>query len=743
MTLSAVLAPQRRPGRSTTPSPSPPDGAVATDRRRSPRAAPCRDRRHRRRRRRDRPRRATGRTPSSPARPASGKSELLRTLVAALRRRRAVPTHLTFVLVDYKGGSTFDACADLPHTVGVVTDLDDRLAERALVSLEAELRRRERLLRAAGADDLAAYHSAPARRAAAAPRRRHRRVRRARRRAARRSCRRSSASPSAAAASASTSCWPRSDRPASSATTSGPTPTCASPCGCRTAPTPSTSSATPTPPAFPRATPGRAMLRLGPARRSCSRPRTARAPYRPIGDGSLHVRRRPTSVEPHRGRRPARDRRTTERAGGARPIDPRRRRRCARSPRRSDRGSRRCPNGSPPTGVVALGDGVVGLVDDPAGQRQAPLRWVPGDGNLALIGALGIGHDDGAALAPRRRAAGERARATSSTPVATAGSPTSARLPTCGGVVGCPRRGAARPSRPPRRRRTGVVASVAVDAASADHPRRSTGSARSWPPLSAPADGRRTRPSAPHRHRGRRRRHPHRRHGRAARRRSPTPRSRRCAERWLFHLDDPAECAALGVRAGAVPAGDPGPARRRRRRLEAQLAVLPVPAGVRPSAPSERPPAIGALAAEVDAASLPASIHQRRRSRRCRSASTSPRSARRRSTCPTASTSSSLGPARSGRSTALVRLAAAWRERPRRRRRRGPRPAAGLPGAVVGRGVAGGGSPLRTRRRSSRRSNRSLPATASCVVVDDAERVDRRRRPAARPRRRARHVACW
>ena len=51
------------------------------------------------------------------------------------------------MLVDYKGGATFDACADLPHTVGVVTDLDDRLAERALVSLDAEIRRRERLLR--------------------------------------------------------------------------------------------------------------------------------------------------------------------------------------------------------------------------------------------------------------------------------------------------------------------------------------------------------------------------------------------------------------------------------------------------------------------------------------------------------------------------------------------------------------------------------------------------------------------
>ena len=80
----------------------------------------------------------------------AGKSELLRTIVASLAARCS-PDHVCFVLVDYKGGATFDACAELPHTVGVVTDLDDRLAERALVSLEAELRRRERLLRSVGA----------------------------------------------------------------------------------------------------------------------------------------------------------------------------------------------------------------------------------------------------------------------------------------------------------------------------------------------------------------------------------------------------------------------------------------------------------------------------------------------------------------------------------------------------------------------------------------------------------------
>ena len=86
----------------------------------------------------------------------AGKSELLRTLVAGLAVTSS-PDHLTFVLIDYKGGSTFDACAQLPHVVGVVTDLDDHLANRALRCLRAELRRREQLLRIVGAADLAAY----------------------------------------------------------------------------------------------------------------------------------------------------------------------------------------------------------------------------------------------------------------------------------------------------------------------------------------------------------------------------------------------------------------------------------------------------------------------------------------------------------------------------------------------------------------------------------------------------------
>jgi len=83
----------------------------------------------------------------------AGKSELLRTLVLSLALHHP-PDAVSFLLVDYKGGSAFDACTDLPHTVGLVTDLDPHLASRALVALDAELRRREHVLRRAGVADL-------------------------------------------------------------------------------------------------------------------------------------------------------------------------------------------------------------------------------------------------------------------------------------------------------------------------------------------------------------------------------------------------------------------------------------------------------------------------------------------------------------------------------------------------------------------------------------------------------------
>ncbi|MGO3884938.1 MAG: FtsK/SpoIIIE domain-containing protein [Mycetocola sp.] len=83
----------------------------------------------------------------------SGKSEFLQALVVSLALANR-PEALNFVLVDYKGGSAFADCERLPHTVGMVTNLDAQETERALASLDAELRRREHVLRDMGARDI-------------------------------------------------------------------------------------------------------------------------------------------------------------------------------------------------------------------------------------------------------------------------------------------------------------------------------------------------------------------------------------------------------------------------------------------------------------------------------------------------------------------------------------------------------------------------------------------------------------
>ena len=84
----------------------------------------------------------------------AGKSELLQSWVAALAARHP-PERLTFLFIDYKGGAAAAPFAELPHNVGVVTNLDTRMSLRALTSLRAELERRMALLAERGARDLA------------------------------------------------------------------------------------------------------------------------------------------------------------------------------------------------------------------------------------------------------------------------------------------------------------------------------------------------------------------------------------------------------------------------------------------------------------------------------------------------------------------------------------------------------------------------------------------------------------
>ncbi|MFQ5942836.1 MAG: type VII secretion protein EssC [Anaerolineales bacterium] len=87
----------------------------------------------------------------------SGKSELLLTLLSGLALANH-PHQVNFVLVDYKGGTAMSVLSDLPHTVGVVTDLDGKQTRRALVALRSELTRREEILARHQVADVDKFH---------------------------------------------------------------------------------------------------------------------------------------------------------------------------------------------------------------------------------------------------------------------------------------------------------------------------------------------------------------------------------------------------------------------------------------------------------------------------------------------------------------------------------------------------------------------------------------------------------
>jgi S-DNA-T family DNA segregation ATPase FtsK/SpoIIIE len=77
----------------------------------------------------------------------SGKSELLKSIILSLALTHH-PYDLNFALIDYKGGGAFDEFHDLPHVVGVITDIQSHAdyATRVIRSLYSEVKRRERVL---------------------------------------------------------------------------------------------------------------------------------------------------------------------------------------------------------------------------------------------------------------------------------------------------------------------------------------------------------------------------------------------------------------------------------------------------------------------------------------------------------------------------------------------------------------------------------------------------------------------
>ncbi len=101
----------------------------------------------------------------------SGKSELLRTLLASLAIGHP-PEQLALMLVDFKGGATFAPMAGLPQVAGMITNIEEdlTLVDRMRDALYGEMRRRQEVLKAAGnLPNVTAYQDLRAAGAALAP----------------------------------------------------------------------------------------------------------------------------------------------------------------------------------------------------------------------------------------------------------------------------------------------------------------------------------------------------------------------------------------------------------------------------------------------------------------------------------------------------------------------------------------------------------------------------------------------
>ncbi|WP_233448971.1 type VII secretion protein EssC, partial [Paenilisteria weihenstephanensis] len=74
----------------------------------------------------------------------SGKSEIIQSYILSLAINFH-PYEVAFLLIDYKGGGMANLFKNLPHHLGSITNLDGAQSMRALISIKAELQRRQRL----------------------------------------------------------------------------------------------------------------------------------------------------------------------------------------------------------------------------------------------------------------------------------------------------------------------------------------------------------------------------------------------------------------------------------------------------------------------------------------------------------------------------------------------------------------------------------------------------------------------
>lgn len=75
----------------------------------------------------------------------SGKSEFIITYILSLAINFH-PHEVSFIMIDYKGGGMAKSFENIPHTAGIITNLDGSAVKRSLVSIHSELKRRQSIL---------------------------------------------------------------------------------------------------------------------------------------------------------------------------------------------------------------------------------------------------------------------------------------------------------------------------------------------------------------------------------------------------------------------------------------------------------------------------------------------------------------------------------------------------------------------------------------------------------------------
>jgi S-DNA-T family DNA segregation ATPase FtsK/SpoIIIE len=88
----------------------------------------------------------------------SGKSETLQTYILSLGVSFD-PREISFILIDYKGGGMAKSFDGMPHVVGIITNLGGNQTNRALASINSEIRRRQSVFNLYGVKHIDEYIS--------------------------------------------------------------------------------------------------------------------------------------------------------------------------------------------------------------------------------------------------------------------------------------------------------------------------------------------------------------------------------------------------------------------------------------------------------------------------------------------------------------------------------------------------------------------------------------------------------